>query len=125
MTARGAAGTFSGAVVVMAQVSQHSRRESCACERHRRRELVAFLQLRLSRATARHRPQRAFRGLQSAARDPLLYSPLARPPARRFRAPSRRPHGPFTMSKDPILYDLVLLLSPESDEETRTKLLSD
>jgi len=29
------------------------------------------------------------------------------------------------MSKDPILYDLVLLLSPESDEETRTKLLSD
>ena len=29
------------------------------------------------------------------------------------------------MSKDPILYDLVLLLSTEADEETRTKLLDD
>lgn len=29
------------------------------------------------------------------------------------------------MSKDPILYDLVLLLSMESDEETRTKIVDD
>lgn len=29
------------------------------------------------------------------------------------------------MSRDPILYDLVLLLSMESDEETRTSLLDD
>jgi small subunit ribosomal protein S6 len=29
------------------------------------------------------------------------------------------------MSKDPILYDLVLLLSTNSDEESRTKLVSD
>lgn len=29
------------------------------------------------------------------------------------------------MSRDPILYDLVLLLSAESDEETRTKLLTE
>lgn len=29
------------------------------------------------------------------------------------------------MSKDPILYDLVLLLSAEADEETRTKLVGE
>lgn len=29
------------------------------------------------------------------------------------------------MSKEPILYDLVLLLSTEADEETRTKLLGE
>jgi len=29
------------------------------------------------------------------------------------------------MSKDPILYDLVLLLSTEADEDTRTTLVSD
>ena len=29
------------------------------------------------------------------------------------------------MSKDPILYDLVLLLSTSADEETRTKLVAD
>lgn len=33
--------------------------------------------------------------------------------------------GPFNMSKEQTLYDLVLLLSMESEEEARTKLLAD
>src|ERR1700761_5525606 len=51
--------------------------------------------------------------LADAADDPPLYSSLA------------RTAGQFTMAKQPTLYDLVLLLSVESEEEARTKLLAD
>jgi small subunit ribosomal protein S6 len=50
----------------------------------------------------------------------LLYSLVARPTVK-----THRHVGPFIMSKDPILYDLVLLLSAGADEEARAKIVAD
>lgn len=52
--------------------------------------------------------------------EPLLYSLVARPAVCSYRR-----NGSFIMSKEPTLYDLVLLLSIGADEETRTKLVAD
>ncbi len=60
------------------------------------------------------------RAAPSAAAGPLLYSLVARPAVRSYRR-----NGSFNMSKEPTLYDLVLLLTMSADEDTRTKLVAD